>query len=50
MGGATTTGAGATTTGAGTGIPKLIPIPTPAWTEVIPSAAKASIAIVFFIY
>jgi hypothetical protein len=47
--GGTTTGAGATTTGAGTGIPKLIPKRTPAFTVVIPTAARARIAIVFFI-
>jgi hypothetical protein len=45
----TTTGAGATTTGAGMGIPKLIPKRTPAFAAVIPSAARARIAIVFFI-
>src|SRR5690242_3505912 len=50
MGGCTQTGADATTTGAGTGIPKLIPKRTPAFAAVIPSAAKARIAIVFFIF
>jgi hypothetical protein len=50
MGGWTQTGAGATTTGAGTGIPKLMPKRTPAFAAVIPSAAKARIAIVFFIF
>jgi hypothetical protein len=50
MGGCTQTRAGATTTGAGTGIPKLMPKRTPAFAPVIPSAAKARIAIVFFIF
>jgi hypothetical protein len=49
MGGGTTTGADATTTGAGAGIPKLIPKRTPAFTAVIPTAARARIAIAFFI-
>jgi hypothetical protein len=49
MGGAATTGAGATTTGAGTGIPTLIPKRTPAFAAVIPTAARARIAIVFVI-
>jgi hypothetical protein len=49
IGGGTTTGAGAMTTGAGTGIPKLIPKRTPAFTVVIPTAARARIAIIFFI-
>ena len=51
MGGGTRTGTGAgvTTTGAGTGIPKLIPKRTPAFTVVMPTAARARIAIVFFI-
>jgi hypothetical protein len=48
-GGATKTGAGATTTRAGRGIPKLIPKRTPAFTVVIPAAARTRIAIVFFI-
>jgi len=48
IGGGTTTGAGATNTGAGTGIPKLIPTLTPARTLVIPRAARARIAIAFF--
>ncbi len=49
MGGGAKTGAGATTTGAGTGIPKLIPKRTPAVAAVIPTVARARIAIVFFI-
>src|SRR6516162_11079459 len=49
IGGATTTGAGATTTGGGIGNPKLIPKRTPAVTVVIPTVARARIAIVFFI-
>ena len=36
-------------TGAGTGTSKLIPKRTPAFTVVIPTAARAIIAIVFFI-
>ena len=47
--GATATGAGATTTGAGTGIPRLIPILTPAFTVVIPRAARAKSVMVVFI-
>src|SRR5579883_860272 len=50
MDGCTQTGDGATTTGAGTGIPKLIPKRTPAFAAVIPTAARARIAIVFFIF
>ncbi len=56
MGGATITGAGAVTTGigavtigTGSGIPKLMPNRTPAFTVVIPKAARARIAIVLFI-
>ena len=41
---------GGTTTGAGNGIPKLIPTCTPALTVVIPRAARARIAMVFFIF
>ena len=48
--GATITGAGATITGAGSGIPTLMPTLTPAFTVVIPKAARARIAIVFFIF
>jgi len=48
--GATITGAGATITGAGSGIPKLIPTFTSATTVVMPKAARARIAIVFFIF
>src|SRR5215471_10307736 len=47
--GAVTTGTGAVKTGTGSGIPKLIPKRTPAFTVVIPRAARARIAIVFFI-
>ena len=50
MGGWTTTGTGAVTTGTGKGIPKLIPTWTPAFTVVIPAAARARIAIAFVIF
>jgi hypothetical protein len=48
-GGATKTGAGTATVGAGSGIPRLIPKCTPAFTVVSPTTARANIAIVFFI-
>jgi hypothetical protein len=49
IGGCTMTGAGATTTGAGSGNPKVYVEMTPAFAAVIPRAARARIAIVFFI-
>jgi hypothetical protein len=48
-GGATKTGAETATVGTGSGIPRLIPKCTPAFTVVSPTTARANIAIVFFI-